>query len=211
MALAREVIDWVTAWVTTLPPSVAYLVAASVVIAETGVILGVFLPAEPLLLFTGYLVARGDLDLVPALTVTTLAALGGDWLAYLSGRRVGPRLRSGRLGRRVGADRWARADALFDRHGGCAVLLGRWLAFIRTLTPRLAGATRLAPGRFAAWDLAAVLVWVPGSVLAGYLAGASYERLSDRFSQVTLVLLGAVLLGWVVVRLRRRRRAAAGR
>ena len=196
-------------WVTGLPPSLVYVVVAGVLAAETGLLVGVLLPAEPLLLLVGYLVSTGRLTLVTALAVTTVAALAGDWLAYLAGRRLGPRLHRGRMGRLVGEHRWATAGRLFGRHGGFAVTAGRWTAFVRTLTPRLAGAVRLRPVRFAVWDLVAVVVWVPGSVLAGDLAGASYARLAEHVSHASLlILIVAILAGTLAVVITRRRRAA---
>lgn len=196
-------------WVTGLPPVPVYIVTGAVLAAETGLLVGVLLPAEPLLLLVGYLVSTGHLGLVTALLVATAAALTGDWLAYLFGRRLG--LRGGRF---VRHDRWARARALFARHGGFAVAAGRWTAFVRTLTPRVAGAARLHPVRFLIWDLAAVLIWVPGSVLAGYLAGylagASYAKLADRVSTVSLIAFGAIATLLVVCyAVRRRLRSTA--
>ncbi|HEY3682333.1 MAG TPA: DedA family protein [Streptosporangiaceae bacterium] len=199
-------------WVTTLPSALIYAVVAVALAAETGLLVGVLLPAEPLLLLVGYLVSTGRLSLVTAILVTTAAALAGDWLAYLAGRRLGPRLDSGRLGRVVGPHRWSSAGRLFARHGGFAVTAGRCTAFVRTLTPRMAGAVRLRPVRFAVWDLMAVAVWVPGSVLAGDLAGASYARLADRVSHATLGVLAAVaavaVVAFLVLRHRRRRASA---
>lgn len=103
------IVEAALGWVTGLPPALVYVVAGLVLAAETGLLLGVLLPAEPLLLLVGYLVSTGRLGLAPALLVTTAAALAGDWLAYLAGRRLGPRLRGGRL---VREDRWTRAGRL---------------------------------------------------------------------------------------------------
>lgn len=187
-------------WITGLPTVPVYVVTAAVLAAETGLLVGVLLPAEPLLLLVGYLVSTGRLGLVTALLVTTAAALTGDWLAYLFGRRLG--LRGGRF---VRHDRWARARTLFARHGGFAVAAGRWTAFVRTLTPRMAGAARLHPARFLIWDLVAVLIWVPGSVLAGDLAGASYAKLAGRISDATLVAFAVLVLAIAITLAVRRR------
>lgn len=201
MGLVQDALGWVTG----LPPVLVYAVTAVVLAAETGLLIGVLLPAEPLLLLVGYLVSTGRLGLVPALLITTTAALAGDWLAYLAGRRLG--LRGGRL---IRPARWARARALFTRHGGFAVAAGRWTAFVRTLTPRMAGAVHLHPTRFLLWDLVAVVIWVPGSVLAGNLAGASYQRVAEHISNATLVVIAAAALTLTTIYvIRRRTRAPA--
>jgi membrane-associated protein len=161
---------------TGLPPVWLYLTAAAVLAAEVGLLAGAVVPAASTMLTVGFLAHSGRLDLTTALAVTTAAALLGDHLGYLEGRLLGPRIRRGWFGRRVGDHRWDRAERLIARRGGTAVVLGRWTAFVRTLMPRAAAAAGLPYRRFALFDAAAVLVWVPGTVLVGYLAGASYTR-----------------------------------
>jgi undecaprenyl-diphosphatase len=191
----------VTEWLEglgTLPPAVLYLVLAALVLAETGMIVGLFLPGEPVLLFAGFLISVGTLDLFPTVAVLAVAALAGDSLAYLIGRRYGPRLRGSRLGRRIGPRRWDRADRLLVRYGGRAVLFGRWVAFARTLVPALAGMSRFPYRRFLAWDVVAVLTYVPASVLLGYAAGRSYLELERSLGRatgaVTLLAVGVAAL-----------------
>ncbi|MCL7455732.1 DedA family protein [Micromonospora echinofusca] len=173
-----------------LPPLLIYVIAAIVVAGETAVIFGLLVPGEATLLLIGFLAYAGTLRLVPALLVMILAAVIGDTLAYRAGRRHGPRLRAGRLGARVGHERWSRADAMLGRLGGRGVLTARWVAFARTLVPRLAGAAGMPYRRFAPWNLAGVVTWVGGSVLAGNLAGESYETVSRLLGRAT----GAVLV-----------------
>lgn len=173
-----------------LQPGLIYLLAAVLVAAETGLILGLFLPGEPVLIFMGFLASVQVLDLGPTLAVLVVAALAGDSLAYLLGRRFGPRLRTTRFGRRVGEHRWIRAEGMLDRYGGRAIFVGRWVAFARTLVPSLAGASGMRYRRFLAWDTAVVATYVPASVLLGYVAGESYQQLERVLGRAT----GAVLL-----------------
>ncbi|WP_229405016.1 DedA family protein [Micromonospora sp. NBRC 110038] len=179
-----------------LPPLLVYLVAAAIVAGETAVIVGLLVPGEATLLLVGFLTYTGALRLGPALLVMIVAAVTGDTLAFRAGRRYGPRLRASGFGARVGPHRWRRADVLLERLGGRGVLTARWVAFARTLAPRLAGAAGMPYRRFAPWNLAGVVTWVGGSVLAGNLAGESYEtvsRLLGRATGAVLVLLGGVL------------------
>ncbi|MGK5741782.1 DedA family protein [Micromonospora sp. URMC 103] len=179
-----------------LPSLLIYLVAALIVAGETAVIFGLLVPGEATLLLVGFLAYAGTLRLGPALVVMILAAVTGDTLAFRSGRRYGPRLRASGLGNRVGPERWHRADRLLNRLGGRGVLAARWIAFARTLVPRLAGAAGMPYRRFAPWNLAGVATWVSGSVLLGYLAGESYEtvsRLLGRATGAVLVLLVALV------------------
>ncbi|MGC5052013.1 DedA family protein [Micromonospora sp. DT48] len=180
----------------SLPPWLIYVIAASVVAAETGLIIGLVAPGEATLLLVGFLTYTGTLRLGPALLVMIAAAALGDAQAFRAGRRYGPRLRAGRWGAWVGPQRWARADAMLDRMGGRGVLTARWVAFARTLVPRLAGAAGMRYRRFAPWNLVGVTTWVGASVLVGHLAGESYETVSRLLGQATgavLVLLAALV------------------
>ena len=189
-------------WLQELPPLLIYLAAAAIVAAETAVIVGLLMPGEATLLLVGFLAYAGTLRLAPVLVAMTAAAVIGDTLAWRAGRRYGPRLRASGVGARIGAHRWRRADSLLERLGGRGVLAARWIAFARTLAPRLAGSAGMPYRRFAPWNLAGVASWVGASVLAGYLAGESYERVSKLLGRATgavltllLCLLAVVLAG----------------
>ncbi|MFG1885146.1 DedA family protein [Micromonospora sp. NPDC049102] len=188
-------------WVQGLPTLWIYLVAALIVAGETAVIFGLLVPGEATLLLVGFLTYNGTLRLGPALLAMIVAALVGDTLAFRAGRRYGPRLRAG-LGHRVGPGRWSRADAMLARLGGRGVFAARWVAFARTLVPRLAGAAGMPYRRFALWNLAGVATWVAGSILLGHLAGESYDTVSRVLGRATGAalallagLLGVVLAG----------------
>lgn len=179
-----------------LPAELIYLVAALIVAAETAVLVGLVVPGEATLLLVGFLSYAGTLRLGPAMLTMIVAAVIGDTLAYRAGRRYGPRLRASGWGARVGPHRWARADAMLDRLGGRGIFAARWVAFARTLVPRLAGAAGLPYRRFLPWNVAGVVTWVGGSVLVGFLAGESYETVSAYLGRATgagLVLAGCVL------------------
>ncbi|MEV1157835.1 DedA family protein [Micromonospora chokoriensis] len=182
-------------WVQSLPTLWIYLVAALIVAGETAVIFGLLVPGEATLLLVGFLTYNGTLRLGPALLAMIVAAVAGDGLAFRAGRRYGPRLRAG-LGHRVGPERWGRADAMLARLGGRGVFAARWVAFARTLVPRLAGAAGMPYRRFVLWNLAGVVTWVGGSVLLGHLAGESYDtvsRLLGRATGAALLLLAGLL------------------
>jgi membrane protein DedA with SNARE-associated domain len=193
--------DLLTA-VEHLPPALIYLVTAVVVWSETGLIIGLVMPGEATLLLVGFLAYLGTLRLVPAVLVMIAAALAGDAWAFRSGRRYGPRVRASRLGVWVGPERWEKADRMLHRLGGRGVAGARWVAFVRTLAPRLAGSAGMPYRRFAPWNLAGVVTWVGASVSAGYLAGTSYRTVSDVLGRATgavfllaLAVIAIVLIG----------------
>ena len=149
------------------PPGVVYLICALVITAETALLPGIFLPTLSTLLSMGFLAGRGTLDLWLALVVAVFAALLGDQLAYLEGRRWGPRLRLSRLGRKIGENRWERAESAIARHGIPAVIAGRCLAGVRTLVPRVAGSAAMPYRRFAFGSVCAAILWASAEILVG--------------------------------------------
>ena len=183
-----------------LPPVLVLAVAVLLVAGETGVVVGLLFPVEITLLFVGFLAYLGEVPLLGSLLLMLLAALIGDALAWRSGRKYGPRVRSSRVGGWVGEHRWARADRVLHRLGGQSAFVARWVPFVRTLLPRLAGSAGVSYRQLAPWNAAGVLTAVGSSVLLGYLAGASYQELAERFGRATsLLLVGLVAAGVLVL------------
>ena len=149
------------------PAPLVYLVCALVITAETALLPGIVLPTLSTLLLMGFLAERGTLHLGLAWVVAVAAAVLGDQLAYLEGRHWGPR-----VARRVGRERWARAETAVARYGVPAVIAGRCLAGVRTLMPRVAGSAAMPYGRFAAGSVAAAVLWASAELLVGHATAA---------------------------------------
>ncbi|WP_246607896.1 VTT domain-containing protein [Paractinoplanes toevensis] len=171
---------WLNDLLGGLPPLLVYAVVAGLVAAESAVVAGLVLPAATALIALGLLANAGTVQIVPALLVAIAAAALGGTVGFHTGRRRGPRVRTTRLGRWIGDKRWDRAERLFARQGGRAILLGQWIVGARTLIPRLAGMNGVPYGRFAAWHTPAAVLWSLWMVGASYLAGASYDLLAAR-------------------------------
>lgn len=142
------------------PPVVVYLVCALIITAETALLPGIVLPTLSTLLLMGFLAERGTLHLGLAWVVAVAAAVLGDQLAYLEGRRWGPKLPH--------RERWRRVERAVARHGVPAVIAGRCLAGVRTLVPRVAGSAAMPYPRFAAGSVAAAVLWASVELLVGH-------------------------------------------
>jgi undecaprenyl-diphosphatase len=183
-----------------LPPLIVLVLAVLLVAGETGVIVGLFFPVEITLLTVGFLAYLGEVPLAAVCLLMIAAALTGDALALRSGRKYGPRVRASRLGEWVGEQRWSRADRILHRLGGRSAFVARWLPFVRTLLPRLAGSAGMSYRSFAPWNAAGVVTMVGSSVVLGYLAGASYQRVAETLGRATTaVLLLLVVIAAIVV------------
>jgi membrane-associated protein len=189
-----------------LPGWTVLLVVGLVVFAEDALFVGFVLPGETAAILGGVAANYGTVPLWSVLLVVVAAAVVGDSVGYEVGRKLGPRA----LDHRSLAKHRDRLDAARDslaRRGGAAVFLGRWVAFFRAVMPALAGTARMPYGRFLAFNALGGLVWGVVVVLAGYLAGASYERMAHIVGRgsavaVAMVVVVALLARHVISRRR---------
>ena len=181
---------------TTLTAGAVYLVVLGFVFVESGLLVGFFLPGDSLL-FGGGLVAASPSSGVslPLLVIGVLvAAIGGDSVAYATGRRLGRpwlerRIRAGRWG----AEHLRRAEEFTERYGWFAVVGARWVPWLRTFTPVIAGTTRMPYLRFLTANVVGALCWGGTLPVLGYYA-ASNETLSV----VAHVLAATFITGSIV-------------
>ena len=183
----------------SLAGPVAYIVVATLASLESSAFVGLFIPGELALLTGGYIAHQGNASLGFMMGVAAAGAIAGDSLGYEIGRRFGPALQRSRLGRKVGAGRWRRAEDYLDAKGGRAIFVGRFVGVLRALVPAVAGATRMPYRQFVVWNALGAVIWAPGMVLVGYAAGSSYRRVERYAGPAGLVLLGAVAVVTTVV------------
>ncbi|MCZ3383382.1 DedA family protein [Kosakonia sp. SOY2] len=147
---------------------VVYLVMFATLFLENGLLPASFLPGDSLLLLAGALIARGCMDFVATLAILTSAASLGCWLSYIQGKWLGnTRVVKSWLSQ-LPVKYHERATYMFDRHGLLALLAGRFLAFIRTLLPTMAGISGLSNRRFQLFNWLSGLLWVSAVTSLGY-------------------------------------------
>ncbi|MFJ4601064.1 DedA family protein [Streptomyces griseoluteus] len=151
-----------TGLIGQVPAPAAYVILAAAVLSESVLLLGAFIPTLALLLASGALARAGDLNLILVISTAASAVVAGDALGHRTGHLLGSRLRTGRLGRRIPAAAWQRAQALMTRRGGQAVFLSRF-------APSCEPSSRMWQGRpgcpTAAWLLTACSPQPCGRVL----------------------------------------------
>jgi membrane-associated protein len=184
-----------------------------VVFAETGIVVTPFLPGDSLLFATGALCAAGALNAPTAAGVLVLAAFAGDSVNYSIGRFVGPRVfnasdESGLMHRLLNRKHLGEAHAFFERYGGKAVVLGRFVPIVRTFVPFVAGAGQMTYGTFVFYNFTGAVVWVGLCLGAGLLFG-NVPVVKQNFSLVTIGIVIVSLLPMVFEYLAHRRRKSA--
>ena len=162
-----------------LPSRLVLVITGLVVFAEDALFVGFVLPGETVALLAGAAAKLGHVSLVGVLVVVVVAAIVGDTVGYEVGKRFGPRLMRTRLFLRH-EGRLLRARGFLDGRGAPAIFVGRFTAFLRAVTPGLAGLSGMRYRRFLVWNALGGLVWGVGCVVAGYVAGSSYQQMASR-------------------------------
>ena len=186
-----------------------YAILFAIVFAETGLVVTPFLPGDSLLFAAGALAASGALN--PGVTAVLLvaAAIAGDAVNYLVGRISGARIidlsrTNPRWGRWVKPEYIERAHEFFERQGGKAVVLARFVPIVRTFVPFVAGVADMSYPAFALYNVTGALAWVTVCVGAGYLFG-QVPIVRDNFSLVAIGIVFVSLLPMLFEYLRHRR------
>jgi len=196
-------------YLLSVPAWLALLVVFALPALESSAFLGFVFPGETAVLLGGVLASQGRVPLAAVLVAAIAGAIAGDAVGYLVGRRWGRRVLDSTLGRVVRTEHLDRAEGALLRRGGVAVFLGRFTVALRVLVPGLAGMAGMPYRRFALCNVAGALAWGGVMVVAGYLAGASWHTTEQLVSRLglagTLVLVGAVVGGRLLHRMRRRR------
>ncbi|TDC10601.1 DedA family protein [Streptomyces sp. 8K308] len=203
--------DALTDLLGDVPPAPAYLLLAAIVFAESILLIGAFVPTLTTMLTAGALSRAETLDLALVILVAVAAVVCGDALGHRTGRTLGARLYTGRLGRRVPAAAWRRARGLAERRGGQAVFICRFLPVARTVAPYLVGAGGLPYRRMAPYSVLAAVLWATAEAVAGYLAAESLDRVISWGSRGVLLLSSLAALVAAVIALRHWRRCALRR
>lgn len=181
-----------------------------VLFAETGILLGIVLPGDTLLITAGLWASdthgkHPHPNIVLLVVCAAVGALAGAQVGYVLGRRVGAPLFARPDSRLFKRHYVERAEEIFDRYGeGKAVVLARFVPGVRTLMNPLAGILEMPPARFAFWQVTGGLVWTVGVTLAAYAVGQSIHNL-DHYLIPIAVAVAAVSLIPVVIELRRSR------
>ncbi|GAB3140357.1 DedA family protein [Amycolatopsis sp. NPDC004378] len=157
-------------WLDTAGPLLVWVIVLSFVLVECALIIGLFLPGDSLLFGAGVVLAQHGSDLNAWLLsgAALVVAVLGNQIGYYIGRGSGTKLIARRDGKVLNRHNLERAQRFLDRKGFFAIVAARWIPWIRTLAPLIAGAARMDPRRFMAATALGGVLWVPTLVLLGY-------------------------------------------
>jgi membrane-associated protein len=181
-------------------------VVSMMVFAESGLLVGFFLPGDSLLFSAGLVVAlAGHPPVLLLIGVCILAAIAGDQVGYIFGARVGPSLFNRPDSRLFKQSNVAKAHVFFEKHGPKALVLARFVPVVRTFTPILAGVSHMRYRTFVTYNVVGGVLWASLATLLGYGLGKRYPNIENYLTPVILVIvfLSVIPIGWEIMKARR--------
>jgi membrane-associated protein len=181
------------------------LMLTVIVFAETGLLIGFFLPGDSLLVTAGVFAAAGHLDIRILLTVVTAAAVVGDQVGYYIGYRTGPRIFRREDSLLFKRAHLIRARNFYEKHGGKTIILARFMPIIRTFAPVVAGVAEMQYRRFVTYNVVGGVLWVWSMALLGYSLGRVVPDIDRHIHLVIVVVVFLSILPGIIEYLRSRR------
>jgi membrane-associated protein len=202
-------LEWIVELLRDPGPHLATLGIAGIaliVFLETGAMV-FFLPGDSLLVVAGLYAAKGDLSIWLLNLVLPVAAILGDATSYWIGQKTGPLLFSRPRSRLFRPEHVRTAHDFYERHGGKAIVLARFVPIVRTFVPVVAGIARMGYRRFALYNAVGGFAWVLSMTLLGYFLGTQVPGIGQHIEKVILVVVALSLVPVAVSAWRARRKA----
>lgn len=186
---------------TAFVQAAGYVGVAAIVFVESGLLVGFFLPGDSLLFAAGLLAAQGFFSLPWLILITFLAAVIGDNVGYAFGRRWGRRLFQKKEGRFFHKDNLTKAEAFYKEYGAKTIVLARFIPFIRTFAPIVAGIAEMPYSVFVTYNLVGGALWSAGLLTGSFYLGRLVPNL-DRYLLIIIfvIVLASIWPAWREVR-----------
>jgi membrane-associated protein len=181
---------------TTAGPVLAVVVLAAIIFAESGLLIGFFLPGDSILFTAGFLVEAGKLnvDIHLLVIVMFLAAVLGDATGYLFGKRIGRRIFNRPNSRIFRQENIVKAEEFYEKHGGITVIIGRFIPVVRTFVPVVAGVGKMSYKTFVSFNVIGALLWAVGVTYAGFYIGSGLRAIGINVDTILLPIVALILL-----------------
>lgn len=183
-----------------------YLILFAVVFAETGLLVGFFLPGDSLLFTVGVVAGAGGLDVVTIIVLLSIAAIVGDQVGYMLGKSTGSRIFDRPDSRFFKQDYLRQTQAFYDKHGGKTLIYARFVPIVRTFAPFMAGVAKMPYGRFVAYNIFGGIGWVILMILSGYFLG-QFPLVRRHFEKIVIGIVLVSVLPVVLEVLRSRKKS----
>ncbi len=170
-----------------------YIGLAVILFAETGLLIGFFLPGDSLLFAAGLVAAQGHLNVFLVMLVAALAAIAGDSFGYFFGKSTGSKLFTRKDSRLFSQAYVTKAHVFFEKYGARSVILARFVPIVRTFTPIIAGASSMTYMTFLRYNVIGALIWTIGVTFLGVQFGSRIPNIDTYILPIILVIIASSL------------------
>jgi len=177
-----------------------------IIFAETGLLVGFFLPGDSLLVTAGLFAARGELDIVLLNILLIIAAITGDATGYYIGLRAGHALYERPQSRFFRRDHLIKTKEFYERYGGITIVLARFMPFARTFAPVVAGVAEMKYRRFAMFNITGGIGWITSMTLTGYFLGRSIPGIEKHIEYIIAVVIFLSILPLIIKYIQHKRK-----
>ncbi len=190
--------------------SSAFWVITAIIFAETGLLVGFFLPGDSLLVTAGLLAADPSFGLNVWLlgAILTVAAIVGDTVGYNVGKATGPRIFTREDSLLFNKKHLLRAQAFYEKHGGKTIIIARFMPIVRTFAPVVAGVGRMEYRSFLMFNVIGGIAWIWSMLLLGFVLARTVPAIAQHVEKVILVVIFLSILPGIIAWLRERRNGA---
>jgi membrane-associated protein len=185
-----------------------YPVLAAIIFLETGALVA-FLPGDSLLFVAGMYAAKGDLNIVVLNLLLSTMAILGDATSYTIGARLGPKIFNRPNSRFFKPEHMLKAHEFYEKHGGVAIVLARFVPLVRTFVPVVAGAAGMSYRNFAMFNVLGGIGWVSSMTLGGFFLGRLFPDLGKHIEKVIILIVLLSILPMVIEFVKAKMRARA--
>jgi membrane-associated protein len=176
------------------------LALVAIIFSETGLLVGFFLPGDSLLVTAGIFCTSANPDQVPLLNIVTVnlavmaAAIVGDTVGYFIGNKSGPRLFTREQSLLFSKKHLLRTKDFYERHGGKTIIIARFMPFVRTFAPVVAGIGQMNYRRFLSYNVFGAIGWVFSMSMLGFTLGKIYPPITKQIDKVIIVIIVVSLI-----------------
>lgn len=181
------------------------LIIGAIIFAESGLLIGFFLPGDTLLFPAGFFAAQGKLPLAGLLLAAFIGSVIGNEVGYIIGKKTGPRMFRKKDGLVFKQEYVLKAEAFYEKHGGKTVVLARFLPIVRTFVPLVAGISNMDRRRYFVYNVIGAAVWTVSTIMLGYWLGSKIPNL-EHYMLPAVVIAMILSFGPTLIHLLREER-----
>lgn len=189
----NDLLSGILELVQDVDPVLRTVLSGLAIFLETSILVGLIVPGDTIIVVSATAIGS-PFEYWALLVAVIIGSLAGESVGFALGRFFGHRIRESRLGARIGAKHWVRAENYLDRRGGVAVFISRFLPILHALIPLTVGMSTMSYRKFLAWTTPACIVWATAYVSVGAAAAGSYRSLADQLHYAGFVFAGILVV-----------------